>query len=69
MAENETNEAEEKATPLAAADPTEVPAVYGATFAERAAAREQSSKAVRNDDAEDKAVKSSSTKSRRGSKK
>lgn len=62
MAEkNEAEAPEPKATPLEAVEPTEVPAVMGATFAERAKA---SSKQVAADDAEDKAMKSSTTKSR-----
>ena len=52
---------EAKAAPLEAAPPVEVPAIMGATFAERAKA---SGKQVAADDTEDKAVKSSTTKSR-----
>lgn len=58
---NEDVEAASKATPVAAADAVEVPAVLGATFAERAAARQEaSSKAVQS--AENKAVEADETK-------
>lgn len=53
---------EGKATPLGPGDPVEYPAVAGATFAERAAAHD--TKQVDADDAEDKAVRSASTKKR-----
>lgn len=48
-------------------EPVEVPALsqMGATFAERAAAREQEAKAVQPGDAEDKAVSSAATKARK----
>lgn len=58
-----------KASPLGAAEPVEVPAVLGATFAERAAANKKpSGKKVSGDDAENKAVTASESKSRRGRK-
>lgn len=71
MAENNENTVEPKASPLEAAEPVEVPAVMGATFAERAAAREgkSSKKAVADDDAENKSVSSAESKSRRSSRK
>lgn len=53
----------ERATPLQPAEPTEVPAIMGSTFAERAAA----SKALHAQDAEDKSVSSAQSKSRRRS--
>jgi muconolactone delta-isomerase len=52
----------DKATPLEAAEPVEVPAVMGATFAERAKAREAAEKRISNSDAEDKSVKRANTK-------
>lgn len=70
MAENEAVDPDRtKATPLEAAEPVEVPAVLGATFAERAAANKKASgKKVSDDDAENKAVTASESKSRRGRK-
>ena len=52
-----------KAKPLEAGDPIEMPADMGATFAERAKARSKDSKQVdAEDNVEDKAVSSASTK-------
>ena len=70
MAENKAVDVDRtKATPLEAAEPVEVPPILGATFAERAAAnRKASSKKVSEDDAENKAVTASESKSRRGKK-
>jgi hypothetical protein len=61
-----------KATPLEAVEPTEVPAVMGATFAERKAAaskRAPDQKAVESEDSsvEDKAVKPRSTRAKKKS--
>ena len=59
-----------KAVTLEPGDPVEAVAVtqMGSTFAERAAARAKAeAKQVKADDAEDKAVSSASTKSRRSS--
>ena len=56
-----------KATPIEPGEPTVADAVtqQGSTFAARAAAaKKAAAKSVKADDAEDKAVKSSSTKSR-----
>lgn len=59
----------ERAVPVAPADPTPAQQILGATFAERAAAaKKASTKAVANDDTEDKSVSSSQSKSRRSSK-
>lgn len=51
---------EGKATPLGAADPVEVPAIMGGTFAERAAAS-RGGKQVDGEGAEDKAVEPKKT--------
>lgn len=61
-----------KAAPVEAGEPVEAPALtqMGATFAERAAAaKKASTKAVKSEDAEDKAVKASESKASRTRKK
>jgi hypothetical protein len=59
----------EKATPVEPAEAVEAPAITGATFAERAAARQKADrKAVGSNDAENKAVGASESKSRRNRK-
>lgn len=69
MADTKPNGIEPKSRPIEAAEPVEVPAIVGATFAERAAANQAGSKKVSDADAENKAVTSSESKSRRTKKK
>lgn len=65
----EATDLPERSTPLAPAEPKALPQILGSTFAERAAARAAADKkAVSGEDAEDKAVSSGQTKSRRGRK-
>lgn len=60
-----------KATEVTPGEPVEHPSLslMGGTFAERAAAAKKAEKAVKSDDAEDKAVSSASTKSRKPARK
>ena len=66
---SESNETElvqwpSRATPVESAEPVEVPAIMGATFAERAKAREAADrKAMSSSSAENKAVRGEETKS------
>lgn len=62
MADTKPNGAAPKAEPVEPAEAQEMPAIVGATFAERSAASKADTKQVAPDDAENKAVKSASTK-------
>lgn len=64
--ETEVVDRPSKATPVAPAEPVELPSVMGATFAERARARQAAEKkAVSSASAENKAVDDGETKSTR----
>ena len=65
--ETELVERPSRATPVESAEPVEVPAIMGATFAERAKAREAADrKAMSSSSAENKAASGGETKSTRG---